>query len=43
MSGWMLAALGTLAVFLVMTALWLLGIRNRNFSYVDIGWSANFG
>lgn len=37
-----LAALGTLLVFLVMTALWLLGIRNRNFSYVDIGWSANF-
>ena len=37
-----LAALGTLKVFLVMTALWLLGIRNRNFSYVDVGWSANF-
>ncbi len=25
-----------------MTALWLYGIRCRNFSYVDIGWSANF-
>ena len=42
MSALVLAALGMLAVFLVMTALWLLGIRNRNFSYVDIGWSANF-
>jgi steroid 5-alpha reductase family enzyme len=42
MSWWMLVALGTLMVFLVMTALWLLGIRNRNFSYVDVGWSANF-
>jgi steroid 5-alpha reductase family enzyme len=42
MTAWMLAALGTSMVFLVMTALWLLGIRNRNFSYVDIGWSANF-
>lgn len=37
-----LVALGTLLVFLIMTALWLLGIRNRNFSYVDIGWSGNF-
>ena len=33
---------GTLAVVVVMTALWLLGIRNRNFSYVDIGWCINF-
>ena len=33
---------GTLAVILVMTALWVLGIRQRNFSYVDIGWSGNF-
>jgi steroid 5-alpha reductase family enzyme len=33
---------GSAAVVLVMTALWLLGIRQRNFSYVDIGWSANF-
>lgn len=38
----MLAGLGTLTVFLIMSALWLLGMRNRNFSYVDIGWSANF-
>ncbi len=38
----LLMALGTLLVFLIMTALWLLGIRNRNFSYVDIGWSGNF-
>jgi steroid 5-alpha reductase family enzyme len=38
----MLIALGALTVFAIMTALWLLGIRNRNFSYVDIGWSANF-
>jgi steroid 5-alpha reductase family enzyme len=37
-----LSIYGFLAVFLVMTALWLLGIRNRNFSYVDVGWSANF-
>jgi steroid 5-alpha reductase family enzyme len=33
---------GTLVVGAIMTALWLLGIRHRNFSYVDIGWSANF-
>jgi steroid 5-alpha reductase family enzyme len=38
----LLIGLATLLVFLIMTALWLLGIRNRNFSYVDIGWSANF-
>jgi steroid 5-alpha reductase family enzyme len=38
----LLIGLATLTVFLIMTALWLLGIRNRNFSYVDIGWSANF-
>jgi steroid 5-alpha reductase family enzyme len=38
---WLLLA-GTVAVVLVMTGLWLLGIRQRNFSYVDIGWSANF-
>ncbi|WP_116811646.1 DUF1295 domain-containing protein [Steroidobacter cummioxidans] len=42
MSPLLLVALGTLLVFLIMTALWLLGIRNRNFSYVDIGWSGNF-
>ena len=42
MSALLLIALGTLLVFLIMTALWLLGIRHRNFSYVDIGWSGNF-
>jgi steroid 5-alpha reductase family enzyme len=41
-SALILAGYGCLVVFLIMTALWLLGIRNRNFSYVDIGWSANF-
>ncbi|MBL8269472.1 DUF1295 domain-containing protein [Steroidobacter sp.] len=38
----LLIGLGALLVFLIMTALWLLGIRNKNFSYVDIGWSGNF-
>ena len=33
---------GTLLVAAVMFALWLLGLRNHNFSYVDIGWSFNF-
>jgi len=33
---------GTLLVAAVMFALWLLGLRNHNFSYVDIGWSVNF-
>ncbi len=37
-----LLLLGTLLVVAVMFGLWLLGIRNRNFSYVDIGWSVNF-
>jgi steroid 5-alpha reductase family enzyme len=37
-----LLLLGTLLVVAVMLGLWLLGIRNRNFSYVDIGWSVNF-
>lgn len=26
----------------IMLGLWGLGVRHRNFSYVDIGWSANF-
>lgn len=39
---WLLLALGTALVVLIMLALWLLSLRNRNFSYVDIGWSANF-
>lgn len=38
----LLAAEGAAAVTLVMTALWLLGIRDRNMSYVDAGWAANF-
>jgi len=33
---------GTAVVVIVMTLLWLLGLRIRNFSYVDLGWSANF-
>jgi steroid 5-alpha reductase family enzyme len=41
-SALILCAYGLLAVFLIMAALWALGIRNRNFSYVDVGWSANF-
>ena len=32
----------TAAVVAIMTGLWLLSIRNRNFSYVDIGWCVNF-
>lgn len=39
---WQLLGLGTLAVVAVMFALWLLGLKHHNFSYVDIGWSANF-
>jgi len=42
MNGPALLLTGTVAVVVVMTVLWLLGIRQRNFSYVDIGWSANF-
>jgi steroid 5-alpha reductase family enzyme len=33
---------GTVAVATIMTLLWLAGMRNRNFSYVDIGWCVNF-
>lgn len=33
---------GAAVVVLIMLLLWLLGIRQHNFSYVDIGWSANF-
>jgi steroid 5-alpha reductase family enzyme len=39
---WVLLAVGALAVGAVMSALWLLGLARNNFSYVDIGWSANF-
>jgi steroid 5-alpha reductase family enzyme len=38
----MLLLTGTLLVFAVMFGLWLLSLRNHNFSYVDIGWSLNF-
>jgi steroid 5-alpha reductase family enzyme len=38
----LLLLLGTLLVVAVMFGLWVLGIRNHNFSYVDIGWSVNF-
>lgn len=41
-SPWLLLALGAAIVALIMLALWLLSIRKRNFSYVDIGWSADF-
>ena len=37
-----LLSLGALAVGLVMLSLWLLGLRRRNMSYVDLGWAANF-
>ncbi len=37
-----LLLLGMLLVVAVMFALWLLGLRNHNFSYVDVGWSVNF-
>jgi steroid 5-alpha reductase family enzyme len=39
---WLLLLIGTLVVMAIMFGLWRLGIRNRNFSYVDIGWSVNF-
>lgn len=37
-----LLLIGSLAVVAVMLLLWLLGLKQHNFSYVDIGWSANF-
>src|SRR5262245_48173101 len=37
-----LSALGFIAVFVIMTLLWLAGIAKKNFSYVDVGWSINF-
>jgi len=37
-----LLLIGFLAVITVMLLLWLLGLKQHNFSYVDIGWSANF-
>lgn len=38
----LLLVVGTAVVAALMFGLWVLGIRNRNFSYVDIGWSLNF-
>ena len=37
-----LLIIGTAAVIVVMALLWGLGVRQHNFSYVDLGWSANF-
>jgi steroid 5-alpha reductase family enzyme len=42
MSAWTLLGTGAAACALIMLGLWWLGIARRNFSYVDIGWSANF-
>lgn len=42
MSWWSLLLAGTAGVVLVMLLLWAAGIAKRNFSYVDIGWAANF-
>jgi len=39
---WILLGLGASCCVLIMLGLWALGIVKRNFSYVDIGWSANF-
>ena len=41
-SPWMLIASGAAGVVTIMFALWLVGLARSNFSYVDIGWSANF-
>lgn len=42
MSYGMLCGIGAACCAIIMLALWWLGIRQRNFSYVDIGWAANF-
>jgi steroid 5-alpha reductase family enzyme len=39
---WLLLAVGACAVIAIMFTLWLVGLWRANFSYVDIGWSANF-
>jgi len=39
---WLLMAIGAACVVGIMFVLWLVGIACENFSYVDIGWSANF-
>jgi steroid 5-alpha reductase family enzyme len=41
-TAWPLATAGALSVAAIMLALWLAGLYVKNFSYVDIGWSANF-
>jgi len=33
---------GAFIVVVIMLMLWWLGVRSHNFSYVDIGWAANF-
>jgi steroid 5-alpha reductase family enzyme len=38
---WIQLGCGAVTVIVIMFALWLLGLVRRNFSYVDIGWSAN--
>ncbi len=42
MNGLSLLAIGALFCFASMTALWLLGRRLANFSFVDLGWSSHF-
>ena len=42
MTLWTLLGMGAAACVLIMLGLWWLGIVKANFSYVDIGWSANF-
>lgn len=39
---WILVAIGAFCVITIMFVLWVVGIWCENFSYVDIGWSANF-
>ncbi len=34
--------IGAIAIVIIMSLLWLLGLRIRNFSYVDVGWAFNF-
>ncbi|MEO7773556.1 MAG: DUF1295 domain-containing protein [Steroidobacteraceae bacterium] len=38
----LLLGLGASLAALIMLCLWLLGLKRRNFSYVDLGWAANF-
>jgi len=39
---WILLAVGAFCVVTIMFGLWVVGLWCENFSYVDIGWSANF-